>query len=72
MSPLEPRDDRAADRHDGGARQGEDEAYDLVVAAPRVHLDALQHVTGCARCLRTMWLVFSDAELRRELELEPV
>jgi hypothetical protein len=58
MSPLQPRDDRAADRHNGGAAQPQDDANAAIGGRSVGHVEALSHVTNCRTCLKTLYGVF--------------
>jgi hypothetical protein len=61
MTPLQPSDDRAADRDNGGTRQTQDEPHIRVRRAPGSHLTILTHVADCDPCRRTMFTMVLDA-----------
>jgi len=58
MTPLQPSDDRRADRDNGGARQTQDDADRSISFSTAEHLAALSHVTACRDCLRRLYEVF--------------
>lgn len=55
MTPLEPRDQGAADRHDRRRGEAQDQADSLIVLKGISHIDALSHIGTCRDC---RWILF--------------
>lgn len=61
MTPLQPGDDRAADRENGSARKTYQDAEGRILSETGVHLEIVSHMLHCDPCRKQIWQLAMQA-----------